>query len=171
MNNEVGPLTYRRSYGANDHSTSIFNCRLSLLTSFYRVMASKSPLSEINQKCWEYVLDPTFLHVLHTDPLNNSERYCLPSVIISNKANTFFKEDWVQNLKRQIFDNLQAHIDWIGIRKGTATMETRGRRTRQSWCSIMTVGPVWHREYASPSQLDKKLTMIAMTQGSAPVCI
>ena len=32
-----------------------------------------------------------------------------------------FKQEWVQNLMRQIAENLQSHIDWIGIRRTTAT--------------------------------------------------
>lgn len=54
-------------------------------------MASKSTFGEINKEYWD------------------------------TQAKTVFKQEWVQNLMRQIAENLQSHIDWIGIRRTTAT--------------------------------------------------
>ncbi|MCJ1462508.1 hypothetical protein MMC07_001110 [Pseudocyphellaria aurata] len=45
------------------------------------------------------------------------------------QADTVFDQEWIKNLLRQVFENLQSHIDWIGIKQTTATKGTLSQET------------------------------------------
>lgn len=130
-------------------------------------MESKSTFGEINKEYWEYVN-------VHCPP-NAAENCSYANTrIVSTKADTVFNEEWVQNLMRQIVENLQSHFDWIGIKQTTATESTESTtgqgapvRMLDYACGSGMASRV-HKHFSRPDDNRKKMGLIIMIQALFP---